>query len=41
MPENLQEFRCSKCNKLLAKTDGNGVVEILCPRCKTLNAKGN
>lgn len=34
----LQEFRCSKCNKLLGKIDGRA--EILCPRCKVLNTFG-
>ncbi|MFU1798194.1 hypothetical protein ACM1RC_30360 [Paenibacillus azoreducens] len=32
----LQEFRCSKCNKLLGKIDGKA--EIVCTRCKVLNA---
>lgn len=31
----LQEFRCSKCNKLLGKIDGRA--EIVCPRCRTFN----
>ncbi|WP_055108966.1 hypothetical protein [Paenibacillus ihumii] len=31
----LQEFRCSKCNKLLGKIDGKA--EIVCTRCKVLN----
>lgn len=32
----LQEFRCSKCNKLLGKIEGKA--EIVCTRCKVLNA---
>ncbi|MNW43603.1 Mu-like prophage protein Com [compost metagenome] len=31
----LQEFRCSKCNKLLGKIEGRA--EIICTRCKVLN----
>ncbi|WP_407944853.1 Com family DNA-binding transcriptional regulator [Paenibacillus albiflavus] len=31
----MQEFRCSKCNKLLGKIEGRA--EIVCIRCKTLN----
>lgn len=31
------EFRCTRCNRLLAKIDGNAKVEIKCPRCKTMN----
>lgn len=34
----LKDFRCSKCNKLLGKIDGKA--EIVCPRCKVLNAFG-
>ena len=30
------EFRCSKCGKMLARTDGN--TEIKCPRCGAVNA---
>jgi phage FluMu protein Com len=33
----LQEFRCSRCNKLLGKIEGKA--EIVCTRCKTLNIK--
>jgi len=33
----MQEFRCSKCNKLLGKVDGKA--EIKCPRCGTINEK--
>jgi len=31
------EFRCSQCNRLLAKVEGLGKVEIKCPRCKAMN----
>lgn len=31
----LQEFRCSKCNKLLGKIEGRA--EIVCMRCRTKN----
>ncbi|WP_430139029.1 Com family DNA-binding transcriptional regulator [Paenibacillus lautus] len=34
--EIMQECRCSKCNKLLGKVEGRA--EIMCPRCKVLNA---
>lgn len=32
----LQECRCSQCNKLLGKVEGKA--EIICTRCKVLNA---
>lgn len=41
----MQEIRCEKCNKLLAKLDIDqalqlqGKVEIKCPRCGTINKK--
>ena len=35
----MNEFRCIKCNKLLAMTDNNSKVEIVCPKCKTKNNK--
>lgn len=31
----LKEFRCEKCNRLLAKIDG--VIEIKCSKCGHLN----
>lgn len=31
------DLRCTNCNKLLARTDNKGQVEVKCPRCKTLN----
>lgn len=31
------DFRCTQCNRLLAKVEGMGKVEIKCPRCKTMN----
>jgi len=33
----MTDFRCSQCNRLLAKVDGPGRVEIKCPRCKGMN----
>ncbi|MNJ36931.1 Mu-like prophage protein Com [compost metagenome] len=33
-----QEFRCSKCNKLLGKIEGRA--EIVCTRCKVYNTFG-
>jgi len=33
----MNEFRCSQCGRLLARIDGVGVVEIKCPRCKSMN----
>jgi phage FluMu protein Com len=33
----MQEIRCKKCNKLLAKGSGN--IEIKCPRCGEMNTK--
>ncbi|OGC21430.1 hypothetical protein A2291_07930 [candidate division WOR-1 bacterium RIFOXYB2_FULL_42_35] len=34
----MKDFRCSKCNRLLAKIDGDALVEIKCPRCKEMNS---
>ncbi len=31
------DFRCTQCNRLLAKVDGSAKVEIKCPRCKAMN----
>lgn len=33
----LNEFRCKKCRKLLAKVSDYSDVEIKCSRCKQLN----
>lgn len=35
----MSEFRCSECNKLFfkAKLHGDYHIEIVCPRCKSLN----
>ena len=35
MSENLTEFRCRKCNKLLGKFRGKA--EVKCPRCGAIN----
>ena len=32
---NYYDFRCTQCNKLLGKVEGN--TEILCPRCGGIN----
>lgn len=32
---NLEEIRCKKCNKLLAKI--KGIIEIKCSRCSEIN----
>ncbi|NQU17181.1 MAG: Com family DNA-binding transcriptional regulator [Candidatus Saganbacteria bacterium] len=37
MESTLQEFRCRACNRLLAKIQECRVVEIKCPKCKTIN----
>lgn len=34
MTELLHDFRCCRCGKLLARF--NGMVEVKCPRCKTV-----
>lgn len=34
--EKLQTVRCMKCSKMLAKI--SGYAEIMCTRCKTINA---
>ncbi len=33
----MQDYRCVRCAKLLAKIGGEARVEIKCPRCKKLN----
>ncbi len=33
----LKEFRCSFCNRLLARVGADSQVEIKCPKCKSLN----
>ena len=35
--ENMKEFRCKFCHRLLAKVEEALSVEIKCPKCKTLN----
>lgn len=34
--EALTLIRCPACHKMLAKCDVRGMIEIACPRCKTL-----
>lgn len=34
----MKDFRCKKCNKLLAKEKIIGVLEIKCTRCNTVNS---
>lgn len=34
----LREVRCSQCRKLLCRADGKGRVEVVCPKCRTLNS---
>ncbi|OGC15402.1 hypothetical protein A3J90_06205 [candidate division WOR-1 bacterium RIFOXYC2_FULL_37_10] len=33
----MKEFRCSFCNRLLAKVGEGSNVEIKCPKCKSMN----
>lgn len=33
----LEEIRCKQCNKLLAKENMKGVLEIKCARCGSVN----
>ncbi len=33
----MQEFRCRCCNRMLAKIEECRIVEIKCPKCKTIN----
>ncbi|WP_445179568.1 Com family DNA-binding transcriptional regulator [Pseudomonas sp. McL0111] len=33
----LSDFRCGKCNRLLARINVLVQMQIKCPRCKTLN----
>lgn len=33
----MQEFRCRRCRRLLAMEDIEGILDIQCPRCKTMN----
>lgn len=37
-PERLADARCSKCNRLLGKF--NGQAEIKCPKCGKINRIG-
>lgn len=37
----LKEFRCSFCNRLLARVGAASQVEIKCPKCKSLNLYNN
>ena len=34
----MKEVRCEKCQRLLAKAKG-GLIQIKCPRCKTINQR--
>ncbi|KVV01756.1 MULTISPECIES: Com family DNA-binding transcriptional regulator [unclassified Pseudomonas] len=34
----LADFRCAKCNRLLARVGENSQLQIKCSRCATLNA---
>lgn len=36
-PEDMKEFRCKFCHRLLAKVGEAKKVEIKCPKCKTMN----
>lgn len=38
MSDTLKEFRCTNCRRLLAKTDGRGIVQIKC-RCGSFNVQ--
>lgn len=33
----MNDFRCGNCKRLLAKIDGKSRVEIVCPKCKSMN----
>ena len=33
----MRDFRCQNCNRLLARVEGMGKVEIKCTRCKSMN----
>lgn len=33
----MKDFRCQSCNRLLARVEGTGKVEIKCPRCKAVS----
>lgn len=35
--EELKEFRCKFCHRLLAKVGEAKKIEIKCPKCKTMN----
>ena len=36
-PTVLQEQRCKACRRLLCKTESRCRVEIVCPKCGTMN----
>ncbi|MBC17073.1 MAG: Com family DNA-binding transcriptional regulator [Desulfovibrio sp.] len=33
----MKEFRCWRCNRLLAKEDIRGELSIKCPKCRAMN----
>lgn len=33
----MEEFRCKFCHRLLAKVEDAALVEVKCPKCKTMN----
>jgi phage FluMu protein Com len=33
----MEEFRCKFCHRLLARVEEAEMVEIKCPKCKTIN----
>ncbi|MFH1760258.1 MAG: Com family DNA-binding transcriptional regulator [bacterium] len=37
----MKDFRCKFCNRLLAKVTEASMVEIKCPKCKSLNLYQN
>ena len=37
LDEEMKEFRCKFCHRLLAKVAEAKKVEIKCPKCKTMN----
>ena len=37
MEEELKDFRCKFCRRLLARVGEAKKVEIKCPKCKTMN----
>jgi phage FluMu protein Com len=37
----MKDLRCNACGRLLARMQGEAIIAVKCPRCKTLNQFNN